>query len=275
RLFLSPRTAIHHAGHPSFGRSLDRADSLGAFEGTNPRYVPGRGILSRRNGGLRHSRRAANRDSAAAIRTCMSNGRKRDSRAFLTLLRPDKLLLTAGFGAACGESLVDLLGPWPLKIVLDHVIQNRPIAPWLQGTLSLEGVDKSTILAIAAGAALAIAAIGALCAYGEKHFITTVAQWVTHDLRKTLYFHIQRMSLSYHDHTSTGDLISRLTSDIDSVQTFITSGLLSALVNALTLAGMVGVMFYLNWRFTLIALSIAPALFVVIYRFTRRGKNLS
>ena len=205
----------------------------------------------------------------------MSNGRKRDSRAFLALLRPYKLLLTAGFAAACGESLVDLLEPWPLKLVLDNVIQNRPVASWLRGFLSLEGANKLKILAFAAIAALGIAAIGALCAYGEKHFITTVAQWVTHDLRKTLYFHIQRMSLSYHDHTSTGDLISRLTSDIDSIQSFITSGLLSALVNVLTLAGMVGVMFYLNWRFTLIALSIAPVLFVVIYRFTRRIKTLS
>ncbi len=205
----------------------------------------------------------------------MSNERKRSSRAFLTLLRPYKGLLIAGFLAACGESLVDLIEPWPLKIVLDNVIQNRPLAHWLRGILAFEGVSKLTILALAAAAALLIAAIGALCAYGEKHFITTVAQWITHDLRKTLYFHIQRMSLSYHDHTRTGDLISRLTSDIDAVQSFITSGLLGAVVNVLTLTGMVGVMFYLNWRFTLIALSVAPVLFLVIFRFTRKIKKLS
>ncbi len=205
----------------------------------------------------------------------MGNERKRSSRAFLTLLRPYKGLLIAGFLAACGESLVDLVEPWPLKIVLDNVIQNRPLARWLRGVLSFEGVSKLTILGLAAAAALIIAAIGALCAYGEKHFITTVAQWITHDLRKTLYFHIQRMSLSYHDHTRTGDLISRLTSDIDAVQSFITSGLLGVVVNVLTLTGMIGVMFYLNWRFTLIALSVAPVLFLVIFRFTRKIKKLS
>ncbi len=94
-----------------------------------------------------------------------------------------------------------------------------------------------------------------------------------HDLRRTLYSHIQRLSLTYHDQKQTGDLISRVTSDIDAIQSFIASGLLAALVNALTLVGMVGVMLYLNWRFTLIALSVAPLLFLVVFSFTRRIKK--
>ncbi len=196
-------------------------------------------------------------------------------RGFPALLAPYKMSLVAAFLAAFGESLVDLLGPWPLKIVLDNVVQSRALSGWLKGSAFLQSADKLTILKFAALAALAIAVLGALCSYAEKHFITTVAQWTSHDLRKTLYFHIQRMSLSYHDQTSTGDLISRLTSDIDSVQSFITSGLLSALINILTLTGMVGVMFYLNWRFTLIALAIAPVLFVIVYHYTRKIKKLS
>jgi ATP-binding cassette subfamily B protein len=205
----------------------------------------------------------------------MDSERRPNFRAFLALLAPYKLALFASFAAACGEALVDLLQPWPLKVVLDNVVQSRPLPAWLRGFVSLEGTDKLTTLKLAAFAALAIAVVGALCAYADKHYITTVAQWTTHDLRKTLYFHIQRMSLAYHDQTSTGDLISRLTSDIDSVQSFITSGMLSALINVLTLLGMVGVMFYLNWRFTLIALAVAPVLFIVIYRFTRKIKKLS
>ena len=96
-----------------------------------------------------------------------------------------------------------------------------------------------------------------------------------HDLRRTLYSHMQRLSLSYHDHKQTGDLISRVTSDIDAIQSFIASGLLGALVDSLTLVGMVGVMFYINWRFTLIALSVAPVLFAVVYSYTRRIKKAS
>jgi subfamily B ATP-binding cassette protein MsbA len=96
-----------------------------------------------------------------------------------------------------------------------------------------------------------------------------------HDLRLMLYHRIQRLSLAYHDEKQTGDLLSRVTSDIDAIQSFIASGLLTALVNGMTLVGMVGVMFYINWRFTLIALSVAPVLFGVVFTYTRRIKKAS
>jgi ATP-binding cassette subfamily B protein len=175
-----------------------------------------------------------------------------------------------------GETAADLLQPWPLKIVLDNVIKTKAAHQqgWLnQFILSTFGDDRLTILKFAAFAALAIAIIGAIFSYAEKYLTTSVGQWVMHDLRRTLYSHVQRLSLSYHDHKQTGDLISRVTSDIDAVQSFLASGLLSGVINILTLVGMVGVMFYLNWSFTLIALSVAPVLFVVVYSYTRRIKQ--
>ena len=66
-----------------------------------------------------------------------------------------------------------------------------------------------------------------------------------------------------------------MTSDIDSVQSFITTALLGILTNVLTLLGIIGVMLYLNWRFTLISLAIAPVLFLAVYLFTRRIKKAS
>jgi subfamily B ATP-binding cassette protein MsbA len=96
-----------------------------------------------------------------------------------------------------------------------------------------------------------------------------------HDLRRVLYHHIQRLSLAYHDRKPTGDLISTVTADIDAIQDFISQALLGIVVNVLTLVGMLLVMFYLNWRFTLIALSITPFLFVVVYTYTRRIKQAS
>ena len=122
---------------------------------------------------------------------------------------------------------------------------------------------------------MVIALFGALCTYAEKLLTTSVGQWVMHDLRQTLYFHIQRLSLAYHDQKSTGDLISTVTSDIDSIQTFISSSLLDALINVLTLVGMVGVMFYINWQFTLIALSVAPVLALVVFKYTRSIRKAS
>ncbi len=190
------------------------------------------------------------------------------------LLKPHATALALGFLAVIGEGITNLLEPWPLKIVLDSVLKSRAEHGWLNHLiLSFADGDKLMVLKIAAVAVLLIAAIGAICSYSEKRLTTTVGQWVMHDLRRTLYSHIQQLSLAYHDQKRTGDLISRVTSDIDAIQSFIASGLLGALTSSLTLVGMVGVMFYINWRFTLIALSVAPILFGVVYFYTRRIKK--
>src|SRR5258708_25416080 len=191
-----------------------------------------------------------------------------------TLLRPHRLALAFGLLAVIGEGVANLAEPWPLKIVLDNVLSAKPPKGWLTDlVISIAGPNRLAILQVCALGLLAIAALGAICSYAEKYLTTSVAQWVMHDLRRTLYFHIQRLSLGYHDNKRTGDLISRVTSDIDAIQNFISSGLLTSFTNLLTLLGMVVVMFCLNWEFTLIALSVAPLLAVVVYSYTRRIKK--
>jgi len=190
------------------------------------------------------------------------------------LLRPHWAALAGAFIAVIGETVTDLLEPWPLKIVFDYVLSSKHMPVWLGDTISaLLGKDRLAILSFAAMAVLAIALVGALSSYTEKYLTTSVGQWVMHDLRRTLYHHVQRLSLAYHDQKRTGDLISRVTSDIDAIQSLISTTLLGLVVNVLTLVGMIAVMFYLSWQFTLIALLVAPALFVVVYSFTRRIKQ--
>jgi ATP-binding cassette subfamily B protein len=193
------------------------------------------------------------------------------------LLKPHWKMLLAGFLAVVGEGIADLLDPWPIKIVLDSVLKAKQSGNgWLNHLIAtVTGDDRLATLEFAAVAVLVIAIFDAGCSYVEKYVTTSVGQWVTHDLRRVLYAHIQRLSLSFHDHKQTGDLISRVTSDVDSIQSFIVSGLLGVLINAITLIGMVGVMFYLNWQFTLIALSITPPLAIVVYTYTRRIKKAS
>ena len=195
-----------------------------------------------------------------------------------TLLRPHGSALALGFCAVIGETIADLLQPWTLKIVFDNVLKSGPVKGhgWLNhAILATVGSNRLAILRFAAVAALAIAVAGAICSYWEKYLTTSVGQWVMHDLRRTLYSHVQRLSLSYHDHKQTGDLISRVTSDIDAIQSFVASGVLGVFIDILMLAGMVAVMFCVNWRFTLIALSVAPLLFAVVYSYTRRIKKAS
>jgi len=192
------------------------------------------------------------------------------------LLGPHWKALTIALLAVLGESLTDILEPWPVKIVVDYLLQAKKLPGWLSGIVSgLFGQEPLAILNFAVAAVAAIAVVGAISSYVEKYLTTSVGQWVMHDLRRTLYNHIQRLSLAEHDQARTGDLITRVTSDIGAIQDFISTALLGMLVNGMTLVGMIGVMLYINWRFTLIALSIAPALFLVVYSFTRRIKKAS
>jgi ATP-binding cassette subfamily B protein len=192
------------------------------------------------------------------------------------LLRPHWKTLSVAFVAVLGEAATDLLEPWPLKVVIDYVLGSKKMPSWLSSLVATTvGRQKMSVLYFAALTVVVIALVGAISSYFEKYLTTSVGQWVMHDLRRSVYHHVQRLSLSFHDKGRTGDLISRITSDIDAIQDFISQALLGILVNVLTLVGMLAVMFYLDWRFTLIALSVAPPLFVVVYFYTRRIKQAS
>src|SRR5579864_3193792 len=194
----------------------------------------------------------------------------------IDLVRPHWKALTIALVAVLGESLTAILDPWPIKIVVDNILQSKKLPGLLGGMVAeMFGQNKYAILNFAVAAVALIAIVGAVSSYFEKYLTTSVSQWVGHDLRRTLYHHIQRLSLAEHDETRTGDMITRVTSDIEAVQDFITSALLGILVNVMTLLGMIGVMFYLNWRFTLIALSVVPVLFLVVNHYTRRIKSAS
>jgi ATP-binding cassette, subfamily B, bacterial len=194
----------------------------------------------------------------------------------IDLVRPHWKALAVAVVAVVGETLASILDPWPIKIVVDNILKAKTL-PGVLGRIvtSTFGQGPYAVLNFAVAAVAVVAIVGAVSAYFEKYLTTSVSQWVGHDLRRTIYHHIQRLSLAEHDKTRTGDMITRVTTDIEAIQDFIESALLGILVDVLTLAGMIGVMFFLNWRFTLIALSVMPVLFVVVYRYTRRIKKAS
>jgi len=194
----------------------------------------------------------------------------------LELLRPHSRQLWLGLFAIAGESIAGLLEPWPLKIVLDDLLQSKNQNGWLHRFIvATAGSAPRNVLIFACIAVLVIAVADALFTYAEKYLTTNVGQWVGHELRRTIYTHVQRLSLAYHDQQPTGDLISRVTVDIDSIQSFIVSGLLSILVDSMTIIGMIIVMFWVNWRFTLIALAVVPPLFFIVNTYTRKVKKAS
>jgi ATP-binding cassette subfamily B protein len=137
------------------------------------------------------------------------------------LLKPHWKSMTLALAAVAVGVATDLLEPWPIKIVLDYLLQSRPMPDWMAGAVGWIGTGNLAILNFAVAAVAAIAVVGAISSYLQDYLTTNVGQWIMHDLRRTLYHHIHRLSLQEHDEKRTGDLIGRVTSDIDSVQSFV------------------------------------------------------
>ena len=190
------------------------------------------------------------------------------------LLRPYRGWLAIILLATAVETAMGLAAPWPLKIVLDNVIGGdqppgwlRQIASWLPG----DGVMQTA--AFAAISTVIIAAVGALASYLDNYYTESVGQWVANDLRVRVYDHLEHLPLAYYDTHQTGTLLSTITDDIATIQGFASSATLGIVVDLLTIAGMLGLMFWLNWDFALIAVGVAPFLLLFVVRFRKAVKK--
>ena len=173
------------------------------------------------------------------------------------------------------ETVAALLEPWPIKVVLDTVLRAKALPVVGTGGGEHGRHDQRVGSRGRRRAVIVIAVIGAIGGYVEKQIVAGLGQQVGHELRCRIYTHAQRLSMSYHDKKRTGDIISTATADVDAIQGAVTSGVLDTVSSTLLLVGMASLMLYLDWRFTLIALSILPALGVVVYTLTRRIKRAS
>jgi ATP-binding cassette subfamily B protein len=118
-------------------------------------------------------------------------------------------------------------------------------------------------LLLAAGAVLVVSILRGLFAYGQGNLSQKVSVLVAYDLRNLVYNHLQRLSFSYHDENETGQLMSRLTADIEAVRNSIPLGILRV-VNAVVMFGAVAaILAYLDWRLALITLICVPVLVVL------------
>ena len=129
-------------------------------------------------------------------------------------------------------------------------------------------------LAAAAAAGLVlIAVIGAIATYIDNYYTESVGQYVANDLRMRIYHHLDRLSLGYYDKQQTGNLLSTITTDIATIQNFASGATLGILVDLLTIVGMLGLMFWLNFDFALIAVGVTPFLLLFVMRFKKAVKK--
>jgi ATP-binding cassette, subfamily B, bacterial len=162
----------------------------------------------------------------------------------------------------------ELLKPWPLQIVIDYVLGGkRPPAGAIGSLLSL---PKPWLLLLACAGIVAINCAAGAMTFLHNYTTIRVGQSMVNALRSDLYAHLQRLSLAYHGRQRVGDLMYRITADSFAVQTMVMNGALPILSAMILLLGMLVVLFPLDPLLTVLALSIVPALFVLIARFNRR-----
>ena len=143
------------------------------------------------------------------------------------VFRPHWKALSVAFMAVLIEGASSLFDPWPIKIVLDYALGSSSMPEWaariIRGTF---GEDKLAVVYFAAVATIVVAVVGAVASYTQNYLTTKIGQMVMLELRQTLYHHIQRLSLSFYDRTKIGDMISRVTTDVDAIQNFVSTALI-------------------------------------------------
>jgi len=196
-------------------------------------------------------------------------------RLIRELIRPYRGTLLIILGAMLLETAMSLASPWPLKIIIDNVVGHHKLPQGLDELVRpmLDHGNKLQVAGLAALAFVVIALIGALASYIDNYYTESVGQWVAHDLRMRTYHHLQRLSLGYYNTHQTGNLLSTITTDIQTIQNFASSSTLDILIDMLTIVSMLGLMFWLNWDFTLIAVAVTPFMLFFISRFKKAVKK--
>ena len=182
------------------------------------------------------------------------------------------LLLTGSIAAMLFEIAFRLLEPWPLKWVVDQLSEKG------YSDTHLFFFKLDTPLELLFAAALAVVLISgfrSLMDYCNTLGFSLIGNRVLTDVRHDVYSHLQSLSLSFHNKAKTGDLVLRLTADVNMLKEIGVNAALPMLINFLVLFSMVGIMMWMNWKLALLAFSCLPIFWLLTIRFGRRIRETS
>jgi ABC-type multidrug transport system fused ATPase/permease subunit len=150
------------------------------------------------------------------------------------------------------------------------------IVPWLLAWVVDVGVREGrfTDLLVAAGAIFGTSALRGLFAYGQGYWSQAISNLVAYDLRNQLYAHLQTLDFAFHDESETGQLMSRMSIDIEAVRNFYPMGFFRALIAVVTFAATSVILLILDWRLALVTLISVPILLVLAAQVSRRLRPL-
>lgn len=193
---------------------------------------------------------------------------------FSPYIRSQRPLLAVSFVALVAETLLHLLEPWPLKFIFDQVI-----LAGFEGEVTevswLAGVDSLLLLTGLVVSLVVIASLRGAMAYLSTVGMAIAATHIMTEIRGKLYSHIQHLSLSFHSQAKSGDLITRVTYDVERLREVTVIAVLPLLTNVLNLVGMLVVMLWLNWELALIAIAILPVFALSTMRMSHRIQEVA
>jgi ATP-binding cassette, subfamily B, multidrug efflux pump len=152
---------------------------------------------------------------------------------------------------------VELLQPYLLKVAIDdHILKGD----W-PGLTRVVGTLFASLLVLYVLRA------------AEDYLMYLSGQRVIHDLRATLFAHLLRLEAAFFDRTPVGRLMTRVLSDVEAVGEAFTSGLFAVIGDVVVLAGVVGVMLWLDWRLALVTFSLVPVLALIVAWFRTHARD--
>jgi ATP-binding cassette subfamily B multidrug efflux pump len=165
-----------------------------------------------------------------------------------------------------------LAQPYVIKLTVDEFLSGKhgvPPPAWLALLFRVSGGHGLFVL----GLMYLLLVIGEFAAfYAQFYLMMMVAQFSLSDLRMALFRKVERLPMSFFDRTPVGRLVSRMTTDIDSINDMFSAGSLTIFIDAMTLVGIVTIMFSLSPRLALAALCAIPPLTVVVYFLSSRSR---
>jgi ABC-type multidrug transport system fused ATPase/permease subunit len=198
------------------------------------------------------------------------SGIRRLYASFSPQLRKYWKRFSLAYLALFGAMLMNLLKPWPLKIIFDYILLNKPMPHRFVSFLA--GQDRMTLLALSCAAMIVIFFLEGLFTFTRKYFMEDGGERAINDIRQRVFGHLQMLA---HSTGGSADLVVRLTSDIDSLKLMLTQQIQTFVNYFLTFAGIGVTMFLMDWQLTLSALAVAPPLYLISFYSSAKVAELT
>jgi ABC-type bacteriocin/lantibiotic exporter with double-glycine peptidase domain len=189
------------------------------------------------------------------------------------ILAPRWFMLVAAAIALVAAVGFDFLKPWPVKLVIDHVIPGKTFLPAWARVQELD--DRTWMVIVVCLLILGAAGMSALAAYLREFMLNRLGEELAFELRMKLFGHVQRLGLGFHDSTRMGDTITRITEDTRSIRDGVTGSVLQVSKSSLEIASYLLFMAWADWHLALVGFLVIPMLGPTVWYFRRRIEKAS